>query len=66
MSWRTGRGSVLIEHVCVGFLCFVFTLFGGLKEGVVAATQLSFQIAPRAMEGARGVPDSLISCTPFW
>ena len=49
-----GQRQILVEGVGVGLLGLVFTLLGGLEEGVVAAAELGLEVSPDAMEGAGG------------
>src|SRR5882757_9828198 len=49
-----GQGEILLERVGVGLLGSVFLFLGSLKEGMVSAAQLCFQVAPGAMESAGG------------
>ena len=46
-------GQVLFQGILVGLLGGVFALFGSFKQGVIAAAELGFQVAPGAMESAR-------------
>jgi hypothetical protein len=46
-----GKREILVEGVGVGLLGLVFSLFGGLEEGVVAAAQFGFKVSPDAVDG---------------
>jgi len=49
-----GQGEILLKRVGVGLLGSVFPLLGSLKQGMVSAAQLRFQVAPGAMKRASG------------
>ena len=44
--------KVMLQSLCVGFLGFILTLFGGPEETVVAAAEFGFKVAPGAVDGA--------------
>ncbi len=49
-----GQGQLLFERVLIGLFGLIFALLRGFEKGVVAATQLRFQVSPDAMDGAGG------------
>ena len=50
-----GQRDTGFHCLAVGFDGFVFGLFGGGEQGVVAATQCGLEVAPCAADGADGV-----------
>src|ERR1700732_5263557 len=46
--------KILVESVSVGLFGGVFPVLSGLKQSVVSAPQLCFQVSPDAMDGSGG------------
>ena len=51
-KFADGQGEIVFESFCVGFLGFVLALFRGLEEAVIVGTELGFEVAPGAVDGA--------------
>jgi len=61
-----GQREVLFEGVLVGSFGDIFSLLGGFEQGVIAADDPSFQIAPDSMDGTdrgAGFLDIVIALT---